>query len=137
MEKGGAERGSSGSRRRPGRRGGGRGFGFGVFAEADEGGADDDEDHSSPADRRNAFTQKDESGKRGHDKAQSGEGPEEADVALGHEDKQAREKQRCEKYAQQDARIDGAGFYDADNFGGADGLISPTWVMPFLRRTTP
>ena len=99
-----------------------RGFILRLLAIADESRADDDEHHANPAHARDAFVQEPDRGKGGEHKTQSRQRPEETDVAPGHQNEQAAEKQRLKKHAEQDLRIGGAGLANAEDFGGGDAV---------------
>ena len=88
-----------------------------VFAVADKSRTQHDEHHADPAHRGNVFAQKPHRGEGGKDKAQAGQRPQEADVALGHQHQQADKKQRLKKDAEPDGLAGQAGFDDAENFG--------------------
>jgi len=88
-----------------------------VFAVADEGGADHDENDTDPAGGGNALTEKPDRGKGGEDEAQTGERPEETDVAFRHQHEEAEEEESFEEDAGKDLRTGGAGFGDAENLG--------------------
>src|ERR1019366_2903649 len=77
-----------------------------------------DQNHANPARGGNLFAEEPNRREGRKHEAQRGERPEETDFAFRHQNQQAAEKQRLEKHAEQDLRVGGAGFEDAENFTG-------------------
>ena len=101
---------------------------------ADQGGADHDAARRPPSGRSETCSCRNHmAAKVANTKLSAGQRPEEADVALGHQDQQAGKEQRLEENAQQDLRIGGAGFTTRDISATLTCCTSPICVDALLQ----
>lgn len=114
-----------------------RGLGFGVLAVADEGGADHDEDNAGPAGGGDALVEEPNGGEGGEDETQRRQGPEEADIAPGHEDEEAGEEEGLEKDTEEDLGVGDTGADDADDLGKTDLFHVADLSHAFLEEDDP
>jgi hypothetical protein len=93
-----------------------RGIFLRLFAVTDDDRTNNNEHHADPADGRDIFIQKPDGGKGRKNETQSGQRPDETDVAPGHHDQQADKEQRFKKNTRENLRAGRAGLDDAKNF---------------------
>ena len=93
-----------------------------MLAVADECRADHNQYHADPANPGNGFTEKNDRGESRKDKTQGREGPQETDVAFGHQNHEAQEKKRFKEDAQENLRTGRTRLNDAKNFRNGNTL---------------